>query len=271
MPTSSTAPAQAVYTSRIIKATALLPETRTLLLNWDSDQDVDANLQRLKQENVFAKASRVRIADMLAIFRQRYLNDSDVRSALVTLAQGGMPNEVLDRILYYLSLRNDALLHDAVTELLLPTYQRGYTDVNVQLVISLLREQIADRRTESEWSEDTTLHVAQHILATLRDFGVLQGANRKQINIPFLPVTAFAFIAMLRHRELRSGDRLVDDPDWRVFFLPRLGVERLFLEAHQEHLLEYYAAGRIIRITFPVEHLEDYARFIVARAHQVSA
>lgn len=238
-----------------------------LLLNWDNTQAVDANLQRLKQENVFAKASRTRIADMLAIFKQRYLNDADVRSALATLAQGGVPNDILDRILYYLSLRSDALLHDAVTELLLPTYQRGYTDVNVQLVIDWLREQMANHRIESEWSEDTTLHVAQHILTTLRDFGVLQGASQKHISLPFLPVTAFAFIAMLRNRELRSGELLVEDPEWRVFFLPRLSVERLFLEAHQEHLLEYYAAGRIIRVTFPVESLEDYARFLIARAH----
>jgi hypothetical protein len=130
-----------------------------------------------------------------------------------------------------------------------------------------LREQMAGGRIQGGWSDDTTLHVAQHLLATLRDFGVLGGGTRKHIAPKYLPVSAFAFIALLRHRELRSGDLVVDDPDWRLFFLPRLGVERLFLEAHQEHLLEYYAAGRVVRITFPSESLEDYARILVARPH----
>lgn len=245
----------------------MLADTRTLLLHWDCAQSVDDNLARLKAENAFGKASRSRITDLAAILRQRYLNDAELRATLVALAQGGMPNEALDRILYFLSLRNDVLLHDAVTELLLPAYGRGQAEVTTLSVVAWLREQVAAGNTVSAWSEETLVNVAQHLLATLRDFGIMTGASRKRIQVPYVPLQAFCLLALLRFRELGSSELLLQDPEWRVFFLSTLAVERMFLEAHQERLLEYDAAGRIIRITFPTESLEEYAHRLIDRQH----
>ena len=63
----------ALYASKIIKAGALIGDTKTLLSHWHVAASVDENLNRLRRENVFGKASRSRVEDMLAIFRQRYL------------------------------------------------------------------------------------------------------------------------------------------------------------------------------------------------------
>src|SRR4051794_15639652 len=62
----------APYTSRIIKAGALLDDTKTLLAHWDTQASVPENLDRVRRENVFGKASRSRVEDILAVFRQRY-------------------------------------------------------------------------------------------------------------------------------------------------------------------------------------------------------
>ncbi len=106
------------YTSKIIKAGALLPDTKLLLESWDKDVDVQTNLGQVRQENLFGKASRSRIEDILLVFRQRYLKDPEVLKTLVALIRERMPSESLDRILYFQSARSDPLLHDLVTELL---------------------------------------------------------------------------------------------------------------------------------------------------------
>ena len=67
------AAAPPAYTSKIIKAGALLADTKTLLSHWDVDATVPENLDRISRENVFGKASRSRVEDILAVFRQRYL------------------------------------------------------------------------------------------------------------------------------------------------------------------------------------------------------
>ena len=76
-----------------------------------------------------------------------------------------------------------------------------------------------------------------------------------------------ALLAFLLSRTQRSGDRLLHDPAWQVFFLSEQAVEHFFFEAHQEQLLEYHAAGRVIRIAFPAATLEEYAHALTRRAH----
>ena len=69
--TVMTSKRDAPYSSRIIKAGALLSDTKTLLSHWDTASPVSDNLARIRLENVFGKASRSRVEDIVAIFRQR--------------------------------------------------------------------------------------------------------------------------------------------------------------------------------------------------------
>ena len=80
------------YSSKIIKAGALIGDTKTLLSHWDVGISVDENSLRARRDNVFGKASRSRVEDILAIFRQRYLTEHLVTKALVTLDQKRFPS-----------------------------------------------------------------------------------------------------------------------------------------------------------------------------------
>ena len=96
-PLQSSAP----YSSKIIKAGALIGDTKTLLSHWDVDASVDENINRMQRDNVFGKASRSRVEDILAIFRQRYLTEESVTKALVTLVRGRFPTANLERPVCY--------------------------------------------------------------------------------------------------------------------------------------------------------------------------
>jgi hypothetical protein len=256
-----------IYSSRIIKAGALLADTKTLLSHWDTRESVDGNLQRLLRENVFAKASRSRVEDIVAIFRQRYLAERSVTLALVTFVNARLPASALDRILYFHAARADRLLHDVVTEILVPKNASGLTEISVDEIQKAVFSWVNQGKTSAPWSEDTTSRVVQGLLSTLRDFGVLQGASRKRLAPAYLPVAAFAYVLFYLKQHQASGAKLVEDPDWRLFFLPRDGVERFMFEAHQQGSLEYHAAGSVTRLSFPVPTLEEYAHVLVERAH----
>jgi hypothetical protein len=255
------------YSSKIIKAGALLPDTKTLLACWDDHASVQANLTHMLQANVFGKTSRSRVDDILAIFRQRYLSDPHLLSALVILVKNDLPAESLDRILYYLALRADPLLHDAVTQVLRPLAGQGRQEVAITGIARWLQQQVINGKTAALWGEETITRVAQGILATLRDFGILHGSMAKRLVAPYLPIPAFSFIAFLLNMKQRSGDRLLHDPEWQVFFLSPQAVERSFAEAHQERMLEYHAAGRVIRIAIPAQSIEEYALALAQRTH----
>lgn len=258
---------EAFYTSRIIKATALIADTKALLASWDLTLDVQANFERARQTNIFGRASRARVEDVLKIFRQRYFADPLIGQALAVLVQGNAPGQWIDPLLYFYSVQNDQTLRDIVLEVIAPRRLSGYTDLTPEHVTRVVRDWVAEGKTTSPWGDETIIRVVQNSLAALRDFGILQGKMNKSITPIYLPVESFAFLAFELWRNLRSGDKVLHSPAWNLFFLPTQGVERFFLEAHQERLLDYHAAGSVIRLEFPVNTLVEVAHELVKRAH----
>jgi len=264
--TTTVRPAAALYSSKIIKAGALLADTKTLLAHWDLVASVQDNMDRMRRDNLFGKASRSRVEDVLAIFRQRFLTEEAVTRALVVLVRGKFPAASLDRILYFHAARSDRLLHDVVTEVFVTMLVRGITDIDVVELQKPLKKWVDERKTSAPWSGPTVVRIAQGLLSALRDFGVLQGAIKKRIAPAILPVEAFTYLAFYLKQHQPSGAKLVELADWKLFFLPREGVERFLFEAHQRHLLEYHAAGSVTRLTFPKATLEEYANVLAERS-----
>jgi len=146
--------AQAPYTTKIIKAGALLADTKTLLAHWDLDCSVQDNLQRIQHENIFGKASRSRVEDILRIFRQRYLTEEAVTRALVVLVKNRFPASALDRILYFHSAQSDRLLFDVVVNALVPQQAQGLTDIDADDIQHTLTKWVREEKTTSEWGRE---------------------------------------------------------------------------------------------------------------------
>jgi hypothetical protein len=168
-------------------------------------------------------------------------------------------------VLYFHSALSDRLLQDTVAEILVPMRARGVSEVNLWDIERPLKDWIGQGRTARPWGATTLRRVAQELLATLRDFGVLQGATKKRLAPTFLPLEAFAYVAFFLKRCQPSGAKLIELPDWRLFFLSSIGVERLLFECHQEQLLDYHVAGSVSRLTFPADTLEEYAHVLTQR------
>ncbi len=259
--------ASQLYTAKIIKAGALLPDTKTLLAHWNPQISTTENLQLMRSQNLLGKDSRSRVEDVLAIFRQRYLVEDAIAKALARLVKNGCGAGTLDRILYFHAVRADSLLHDVVTEMLVPQWSRGVMDVNQNEIRLALRHWVEEGKTSGTWGDYTLLRVTRGILSTLRDFGVLQGAVKKRIAPAYLSVQAFSYIAFYLKQHEPSGLKLIDLPDWKPLLLPPQGVERFLLEAHQHGLLDYHAAGSVTRLTFPASSLEEYADAIAKKSN----
>lgn len=253
------------YRATINRGGALLTETKRFLIDWDDELDLAGNMQRVLQENILAKRSRAQTQEVLYQIRKRYFADEAIGRGLVVLAREPRFGEVLERLLYFLSTRADPLIYDTVTEFLQPRYAAGFDGVSPEAMRDLIQEWVAEGRTHVPWNAETTERVAQGLLATLRDFGLMTGVKHKQITPPYLPDAAFALISFLINQTALSGEKTLSHPDWRLFFFDRSTVERFFVNAHQLHYLTYAAAGNVIRIDFPARTFEEEIHVIVAR------
>jgi hypothetical protein len=258
-----------LYSTKIIKASGLLADTKTLFAFWDENRTAEENFQEARRANIFGKASRSRVEDILAIFRQRYCPGNGSDLALRRLVRSGLSAEIVDRVLYYYAALADPLIFDFVTEYLYDLYERGRQVVTQEDALSFIEKAIAHGRTHSPWEASITrIRVARGLLSSLRDFRLLQGvrrSHRKTFAPPHLPVEAFAYIAFDIHRDNASGERILHHPRWRLFLLKMDAVERLFVEAHQLGYLRYEAAGSIIRIEFPHKDLVALVDALIER------
>jgi Putative inner membrane protein (DUF1819) len=138
-------------------------------------------------------------------------------------------------------------------------------DINVKNFERSLTKWADEGQTAGHWSKPTITRIAQGLLSALRDFGILQGAVKKKIAPAYLPIESFAYLVFYLKQHQPSGAKLIELPDWKLFFLQREGVERFLFEAHQRDLLEYHVAGSVTRLTFPAETLEEYANVLAKR------
>lgn len=247
------------YTSKILKATAQLDDTKTLLSYWDEDLSIEDNFAKIRDLNLLGKSSRSRVEDELRIFRQRYFFDDDVSSALSYFVKNNLSSEVLHPILFYFSAKADTLLYDTTTDILDSFTKQGRKFITVDETKQEIQKFVDDGKTTTRWSESTILRVSRHLLATLRDFGMLDGEKKKKISSIYLPNEAFVFIALFLYNNGNPGVKLVNHPDWRLFFMDPRMVERFLIECHQQGLLNYHGAGSVIRIDFPTTSLTEYA------------
>jgi Putative inner membrane protein (DUF1819) len=263
----STVESDRSYTTRLQKGGALLNDMRLLVRTWNGgplNEQREAGIL----ENVLGKQSRARAADTYGrAFIPRFIRGNPPEAWRIgrALEDREVSSNTIRPIYYWITARSEPLLYDYVTEELMFRSRRADRTIRVDETASWIRAKLAER--EKAWSPTVTLKVARGMLATLRDFHILEGAAKKHIAPIYLPIEAFAYLAFALHKCGASGEGLVRHPDWGLFLLATGAVEQLFLEAHQSRLLSYQSAGRIVRIEFAASTFEEMADVVAARAH----
>ena len=257
----------APYTTRLQKGGALLDEMRQLMLHWSGGS---GEAQRILTENPLALPTRARARDVIVrTFVPRFVKGDwpYLWRPLAVFERNGASLEQVRPIHYLAAARSEPLVLDFVCDFLWPRYSSGRLvgGITSRDAAEFINSQPADRFGGSRWTDTVTIKVARGLLAALRDFGVLEGRQRKTVHPAFLPVGSFAFIACMLYQSFGSGDKLLHAHDWRLYLLLPESVERLFFEAHQRKLLTYRAAGSVVQVEFPADSLEEYAHVILQR------
>jgi hypothetical protein len=243
----------APFTARIIKGGALLADSRRFLEAWEPDRTPKDNITRFSARHTLGK-TQVRQRAVLEILRRRFLDPGpEVVSTLRHLV--GDPAAFREAC-YYEATRTDGLLAAFTEDPLFTWYQGRRKEISVDEVSRWLA---TDSRVP-RWNAETRARVAQGVIATLRDFGILEGAmrgRRKRIATPHLSVRGFGYVA-LRERSGSASDRsIVDSPVWRRYLLTPEAVRRMFLEADRLGFLRFAEAGSMVRIDWLVRKLTE--------------
>lgn len=247
--------------SNIVKAGALIDDTRRFVEVWDDRQTPEENIARILDGNLLGLPSRARSRDtMTYALRPRYVDPGpEVVAGLRELR--GDPVAFRDAC-YYETTRVDRLLADFVEGPLVDWHRQGRLTVSVDDVVTWLEQRIADGAIPG-WSESLQIRVAQGFLSALRDFGVLSGparSKRKDLAPRHPSVGGFVYVAFRLHQQGLSSRAIMTTPVWRRWFLGDPDLVELMHRAQGTGAVAFETAGSAVRIDWPVQSLAGVVR-----------
>jgi hypothetical protein len=249
-----------MLTANILKGGALLDDARRLIDVWDLGEDATWNLHRIAEENLLAKPSRARADAVLQrVLRPRLVDPGP--QVIAALKELRSSHRGFVEAYYYEASRDDELLAACVEGPLYGWWEAGRVAVDVNEVAAWLAKLAVDGQVPS-WAASTRIEVARHLLAALRDFGILTGAVRKEFSRSSLSITGFGYAAFRMHETGASSRTLLTSPVWRRWLLDQGRVTELFHEAARHGLLRYSSAGSAVRVDWLEESLPEVARAV---------
>ena len=244
--------------SSIVKGGALLDDSRRLVEVWDPELDSDANVAHITEGNLLGKRSRSRAVDVLKlVLLPRFVAPGP--QVILSLKGLLLRPAAFREACYYEASRSDALIAAFAEEALNDWYDAGRTTVRSEDVQQWLAS-LAKGGRIPPWGDQVRTRAARGLLATARDFGVLEGQVIKRFATPRLSPVGFAYVAFREQEQGTSSRSLIASRVWRRWLLDTARVEELFAMAERLGVLRYARVGSAVRIDWIVPDLEAVTR-----------
>jgi hypothetical protein len=189
------------------------------------------------------------------LMRWRYLDQRTpwLLSMLSDACASGERCHEFVSLLYLVYALRDRLTFDFVTNVLPSKDYQARPVISRNDVLDLLN-QAAGRQPQIErWTESTRIKLAGSILTALRDFGVLEGQQKKVLVRPMLPLsTAEALLRVLITEGCR-GSLVLQDDAWRLFLLTEADVASTLGKLAQHGTIRFEKAGGTVVLETPDE------------------
>ena len=206
------------YLLRLASKTSLLEEARLFLQAYARLGSIEAARQALVNGELpqRSRATRQTILEIVLLRLVRWHPPAWVLDDLVTFAQDGHQAELQAALLLH-SARQDNLLYDIIQEVVVPRWLEGEHELIRADVQRFLDATQPVHPEIAGWSHSTREKLSSNALATLRDFGLLQGTASKHIVEPILPLTVVRHLIRLLREEGIAEEELAHHVDWQLW------------------------------------------------------
>lgn len=253
------------YNSTLAGKGAYLPETKKVLRQLDAGRSPEQVRQAVLEGDLLDQRTfHTREKYWHEVFR-RYISERNV-DHVADLAQvvARCRNErAVDLVLFYEYCQADDLLYDLTAYCTYELYQNARTAIDKVDVNEWLSRQENDHPGIADWAPSTRNRLVGSYLATIRDFGLVTGRNKKEFHKFYVPREAFVYA--LYHQKDRGllGKQLIESTDWRLFLMDEQEVIFMLEDAANGGFVHFRRAGDIFDLRFAYEDLSEVVHVIV--------
>ncbi|HUX86802.1 MAG TPA: BrxA family protein, partial [Chloroflexota bacterium] len=145
--------------------------------------------------------------------------------------------------------RTDRLFREVTFEYVSPHLEREGTEIEPAIIEVAIRERA--EASSLQWSGNTLDRAGTHLLAALKDFGLIRGSRPRRTVRPRLGVQVTLFAARLGHYEGLTDRQVLDSRWFRLFGLERDQVVDLFYVATRFGVLDFRMQADVVELRLP--------------------
>jgi hypothetical protein len=253
------------YNSTLAGKGAYLPETKKVLRQIDAGKSPDQVRQAVVEGDLLDQRTlKSRETYWQEVFR-RYISerDPDHVADLARLVTRCRKTTAVDLVLFYEYCQVDDLLYDLTANCTYELYHNARTAIDKVDVNQWLRQQENDHPEIAEWSPQTRGRLTSGYLSTIRDFGLVTGAQKKEFYKFYVPREAFVYALYDQKDRSLRGKQLIESTDWRLFLMNEQEVIFMLEDAANGGFVHFRRAGDIYDLRFVYDDLSEAVDVIV--------
>lgn len=248
------------YSSKLSSKGSLLRETLQVMAALATDSPIEEVRTLVIEDNILLKQTIQTRGTTWRVIHARYLSGkslSDIHT-LARLAVSQLPERDRYLILFYELCKSLPLVYDLTVDCLYTLYTDGRSSIGKADVLAWLDRASDDGHDEiGGWSPQTTGKVASNYLSIARDFGLLEGRQRKVLIRLYVPLPTFVYILYRLKDEKQPTKAIVTSDDFKLFLMDQRDVYLLLDEATRAGYVTFQRAGDVYDLTFHYPNLTE--------------
>lgn len=237
---------------------AYIWETERILETYIDTESYSAVETAVLEDNLLRKSSDSYRKNILQEIARRYDLDKDgyTETPLVRVFKRPVSESIQEWILYY-EFSQEPLVTLLTTEFLYPSFHSGALTLQKGDVVEFINDSEDEFPAISSWSENTRLRVAEHYLAAMKNFGLLEGSKEKEFKYVYPPDELILYVLYtLFEQDVTTADAVVEHSDWKLLLLTPEEVRDRIQEVSPTHVT-YEKRGSVERLEPMYESLQE--------------
>lgn len=240
-----------LYSSRLSARSALFTDLQLLLDDRREPLTSDEYRKLIVEENCLNRPSTAARRKLWEELRKRYLLDRRIALYKAFWCEWRRSKSDPERALtaYTLLALNDKLVADLSTQWLCPYLRKAPAELRVDDVRNFLTcTARTDHAEVWNWTEETQLRVAQHYMASIRDFGLARGKLVKTSVRPALYGSPVRLLIAALRLAGKSDPEIVTAPVFRLLALESIEVIDALGELNRQGELRFRMQAEVIEL-----------------------
>lgn len=228
---------------------AYIWETKRILEAYVEAEEYSAVEDAVLEENLLRKSSESYRKNIFREVARRYdlSKEEYVETPLLHAFERPLSESLREWLLYY-EFSQQPIVTLLTTEFLYPQFHSGALALEKDDVVEFINQSEAEFPVIDSWSEKTRLRVAEHYLAAMKNFGILEGSKQKQFKYVYPPGELIAYVVYsLFEQDVTTADAVVEHAHWELLLLTTEEVRDRLQDISPTHIT-YEKRGSVERL-----------------------